>query len=145
MVISFLDRIVTFHFKGREWLALGLRSTVGASLLAKLTVIFASKLAPTRSLIFSGRGGFNAMIVPLLTLISLMAVTPAFAAFQASVDRNPVAEGESLTLTLKSDENLDGDPDLSELQQDFDVLGKSSGSNMQIINGRVSRSVQWQI
>jgi hypothetical protein len=71
--------------------------------------------------------------------------TPAQAAFQASVDRNPVGEGESFTLTLNSDASLDGDPDLSVLQKDFDVLGKSSGSSMQIINGSVTRSVQWQI
>lgn len=67
------------------------------------------------------------------------------ATFQASVDRNPVAEGESLTLTLKSDESLDEDPDLSVLQKDFDVLGQSQGSSIQIINGKANRSVQWQI
>jgi len=88
---------------------------------------------------------FNRTIAQLFTLIYLLLSPSAWAAFQASVDRNPVAEGESFTLMLKSDESLDEDPDLSVLQQDFDVLGKSSGSSMQIINGRVSRSIQWQI
>jgi hypothetical protein len=70
---------------------------------------------------------------------------PVEAAFQAFVDRNPVAEGESLTLTLSSDENLDGNPDLSVLRQDFEILNQSKGSSMQIINGSVTRSLQWQI
>lgn len=89
--------------------------------------------------------GIKRMIALLVTVISLLASVPAQAAFQAFVDRNPVAEGESLTLTLKSDEDLNGDPDLSGLQQDFDVLGQSKGSSMQIINGSVTRSTQWQI
>lgn len=85
------------------------------------------------------------LITRLTTLMLLLAPLPALAVFQASVDRNPVAEGESLNLTLTSDESLDSNPDLSVLQQDFDVLGQSSGTNMQIINGSITRSVQWQI
>ncbi len=84
-------------------------------------------------------------IASLIALLCLLFPLSAAAAFQALVDRNPVAEGESLTLTLKSNEDLDGDPDLSVLQKDFDVLGQSQGSSMQIINGKISRSIQWQI
>ncbi len=87
----------------------------------------------------------NRTIVLLITLVYLLIPLSALAALQAFVDRNPVAEGESLTLTLKSNEDLNGNPDLSALQQDFDVLGQSQGSSMQIINGNVTRSVQWQI
>lgn len=89
------------------------------------------------------------MVKKLIALLSLLiflpASIPAFATLQAFVNRNPVAPGESLTLTLKSDASLDSDPDLSVLQQDFDVLGQSSGSSLQIINGHAARSVQWQI
>lgn len=91
------------------------------------------------------RHDLNRVAALLFTLIYLLFPIQALAAFQASVDRNPVTEGESFTLTLKSDEGLDEDPDLSELRQDFDVLGQSTGSNIQIINGRATRSVQWQI
>jgi hypothetical protein len=81
----------------------------------------------------------------LLMVFFLFFLMPAQAALQAFVDRNPVAEGESLTLTVKSDENLSSDPDFSVLHQDFDVLGQSHGSNFQMINGSTSRSIQWQI
>lgn len=89
--------------------------------------------------------GIKRMILLLVTVISLLVCASAQAAFQAFVDRNPVAEGESLNLTLKSDENLDEDPDLSVLNQDFDVLGQSKVSSMQIINGNATRNTQWQI
>lgn len=89
--------------------------------------------------------GIKRMLALLATVISLLVCASAQAAFQASVDRNPVAEGESLTLTLTSDESLDDDPDLSVLQQDFEVLGQSKGSSIQIVNGKAERSLQWQI
>lgn len=84
-------------------------------------------------------------IAQLCLLILMLASVPAFAQLQAFVDRNPVAPGESLTLTLKSDASLNSDPDLTVLQQDFDVLGQSSGSSLKIINGSATRSVEWQI
>lgn len=85
------------------------------------------------------------MTVLWLTVFSVMFTAPAQAAFQAFVDRNPVAADESFTLTLKSDENLDSNPDLSVLKNDFDVLGQSRGSSIQIINGTTTQSIQWQI
>lgn len=80
----------------------------------------------------------------LICALSLLAATPALASLQAQVDRNPVAMDESFTLTLQSSDGS-GEPDLSVLQRDFDVLGQSKSSSLQIINGQTSRSVQWQI
>ncbi len=70
---------------------------------------------------------------------------PAWAALQAYVDRNPVAEDESFTLTLESSSDVDSSPDLSPLRRDFDVEGQSKSSSLSIINGSVSRKTQWQI
>ena len=81
----------------------------------------------------------------LIAAFFVLMTAPAQAAFQAFVDRNPVAVDESFTLTLKSDENLDSNPDLSVLQLDFDVLGQTRGSSIQIINGNATQSTHWQI
>jgi hypothetical protein len=70
---------------------------------------------------------------------------PAWAALQAYVDRNPVAEHESFTLTLESDGEIDGSPDLSPLQQDFAVQGQGKSSSLMIVNGAVTRKTRWQI
>ena len=85
------------------------------------------------------------LIALLIAVISLFASASAQAEFQAYVDRNPVAVDESFTLTLKSDENPDSNPDLTVLQNDFDVLGQTRGSSIQIINGNATQSTHWQI
>lgn len=82
----------------------------------------------------------------LLAALACLAAPPiASAALQAYVDRNPVAEDESFTLTLESGGDLDGSPDLSPLRRDFDVEGQARSSSISIINGSMSRTSQWQI
>lgn len=81
----------------------------------------------------------------LLTTALLIALSvPTFAAVSAFVDRNPVALDESLTLTVESDSG-GSQPDFSVLKNDFDVMGQSSNTSIQIINGQASRKLQWQV
>lgn len=67
----------------------------------------------------------------------------ALAAVTASLDRTQVAPGESVRLTLIHDGG--GDADLGPLDRDFDVLGRSSGTSVQIVNGRISTTHQLQL
>ena len=85
------------------------------------------------------------LITLLVSVLFTLGAPSALAALQAFVDRNPVAADESFYLTLKSNGNLDGSPDLGVLKSDFDVLGQSRGSSIQIINGTTTQSMQWQI
>ncbi|HWU67302.1 MAG TPA: BatD family protein [Stenotrophobium sp.] len=62
----------------------------------------------------------------------------ALATVTASLDQNQVDDGQSVMLTLQKDSSGGGDPDLTPLKKDFDVLGTSSSSNVQIDNGHVS-------
>ena len=84
-----------------------------------------------------------------LTTVSLLLVaglSPALAtSIQAEIDRNPVRLGETFDLTLSSSESPDDDPDLSPLQDSFEVLGSGSNSGMSIVNGKMTRSYSWQI
>jgi hypothetical protein len=68
----------------------------------------------------------------------------AQAAVQAILDHDRVAMGETVQLTLKKD-GQGGEPDLTPLRKDFEVLGQSKGSSFQMINGTTSSSVQVQI
>jgi hypothetical protein len=86
----------------------------------------------------------KAILALLSVAVMLLGATLAQASLQATVDRNPVAVGESFTLTLQSDSS-GGSPDLSPLNRDFEVLDQSQGSSIQIVNGHISRSMQWQI
>jgi hypothetical protein len=69
--------------------------------------------------------------------------TVAQAAVTAKLDRNRVALGETLRLTITAteDEELD-DADLRALLRDFDIVQRSSSSNTSIVNGRMSHARQ---
>jgi len=84
-------------------------------------------------------------MVTLVGMLCALAPLPVWAALQAYVDRNPVVEDESFTLTLESSGDVDGAPDLSPLRRDFDIQGQGKSSNFTMINGSVSRKTQWQI
>jgi hypothetical protein len=69
----------------------------------------------------------------------------AVATVSARFDRAQVHEGETLTLRIEAEGLAGGTPDLSVLDADFDVLGTSSGSRIQIVNGRQSAARTWQV
>ncbi len=55
---------------------------------------------------------------------------------RATLDRDKVQLGETVTLNLQVDGGSVGTPDLSALAADFDVLGTSSNNSVSIVNGR---------
>ncbi len=69
---------------------------------------------------------------------------PGIAKVSAQFDKNPVLIGETLTLTISS-EDASAEPDLAPLEQDFQILGRNSSSQFQWINGRSQRSHDWRI
>lgn len=83
----------------------------------------------------------------LVLLLGLMLVlTPHARAggLDAQLDRSRIGEGETVTLLLSGPGGQDASPDLSPLAQDFDILNRGQSSRMQIVNGRVSSSHEWQ-
>ena len=70
---------------------------------------------------------------------------PAQAEVSARLDRVSVGSGETVQLLLQHEGRTSKDPDLSPLQQDFEVLGTSRGSSMQFSNGDFSAQVQLRI
>ncbi len=80
-------------------------------------------------------------LLALLVLPSL----PAAAALQAWLDRDRVEPGESVELTLQRDGRGDSQPDLAPLQRDFAILGKASGTSVQIVNGQMTAQVQLRL
>ncbi len=75
-------------------------------------------------------------------LLLLSASLPALAAVTASLDRNQIEDGDSVQLTLQHDGRTRSEPNLDPLKQDFDILGTSSGTSMQLVNGSFSTQVQ---
>ena len=87
--------------------------------------------------------GENMKKILLLALIMIHSVGNA--KVTATVDRNQIVIGETFTLMITMDENTSEQPDLSELQQAFKVLGSSQSSSTKIINNSYSVEKSWQI
>jgi len=82
---------------------------------------------------------------PLVALCLSLIWHAAHAAVHASLDNANVAADGAVQLTLEHDGSTDQEPDLGPLKQDFDVLSRSSGSTLQIINGSASSQVRWRL
>lgn len=85
-------------------------------------------------------------VLLLFFLICALWVSTAMAiSVQAVADRSRVAVGESLNLELRVTGKPDMEPDLSPLQQNWDILRRSQSSQIQIINKSISRSVIYNL
>lgn len=77
----------------------------------------------------------------LCLLAMACAATGSWAALNASIDRDRVALGDTLRLTITATEGEDlGDLDLQALGADFEILGRSSSSKTSYVNGQFSSS-----
>jgi hypothetical protein len=73
----------------------------------------------------------------------LISVSTAQAAVTARVDRNAIDLNESFMLEVVVDTEIDLQPDISALHENFYVGQSSQLSNTMIINGEISRSRTW--
>ncbi|MEJ2620535.1 MAG: BatD family protein [Candidatus Thiodiazotropha sp.] len=81
-----------------------------------------------------------------ILLVSLCFGSNVFAAgLSAQLDRNRIAEGETVLLTLTAPGDTTDSPDLTALNRDFDILNQSQSTRMTIINGRSNSTREWQL
>ena len=78
--------------------------------------------------------------VILIAITALLICSEAFATVVARVDRADIELNESFTLEVISDTNIEMQPDVSILDQDFYVGQGSQLSNTTIVNGQIRRS-----
>ena len=82
----------------------------------------------------------------LLALLVLGIGTSSQAAVQAWLQRDTVTVGETVTLRIESDAlQANQQPDLGPLKKDFEVLGTSTSSETQIVNGKRSDKTRWLV
>jgi len=78
-----------------------------------------------------------------ITLSILLLSVQSFAAVVTRVDRADIELNESFTLEVITDANIDLQPDVSVLEQDFYIGQGSQLSNTTIVNGQIRRSKTW--
>jgi hypothetical protein len=82
----------------------------------------------------------------LVVAVTLALALPAFARVDARVDRQHVAVGEPLTLTLEArGAAQQAQPELDALAPDFQILGVSRGSRVTVINGVRDDAHEWSV
>jgi len=79
------------------------------------------------------------------TATLLLVPALALASVTATVDRRDIRINESFTLKVQIGGDLTGEPDLSVLEKDFDVLSENRTSSTTMVNRRVSRSRTWTV
>ena len=67
------------------------------------------------------------------------------AGVQVQVNPATVSVGDDFTLTFSADQALAITPDFSPLDQDFQVTGSSTSTNLQYINGQMAQQTAWRI
>lgn len=77
---------------------------------------------------------FRRALLPLACAVSVHAL----AGVSASLDSSQINAGDTVQLTLEHDGRTSGQPDLTPLQQEFDILGTSSSTSVEIVNGSAS-------
>jgi hypothetical protein len=63
---------------------------------------------------------------------------------EAVVDRTTVRENESFTYTVRVEGSVRGDPTVTGLTENFDVLNRSTNTRIQILNGQTQQVAEWQ-
>ncbi|OQY20222.1 MAG: hypothetical protein B6I36_01785 [Desulfobacteraceae bacterium 4572_35.1] len=89
----------------------------------------------------------NQRITTLVIAVTVLVITPitAWCQLTASISRNVIGISESVTLTLSLSDGGDSEPDISTLNDDFEVVSSSKSSSVNIINGSISHSKEWSI
>ncbi|HKT42031.1 MAG TPA: BatD family protein [Rhodanobacteraceae bacterium] len=81
------------------------------------------------------------LLVLMAPLAQAASVPATGGGVRAFLDRSHVSLGDTVTLNIQSNGPL-GTPDLTPLEQDFQVLGTSNSSSVQIGNGKTVRTTQ---
>lgn len=78
----------------------------------------------------------------LLMLALACAMAQARANISASLDNSQISAGDTVQLTLERAGRTSGQPDLAPLRQDFDILGTSSSTSIELVNGSASERTE---
>ncbi len=65
--------------------------------------------------------------------------------FQAQTDRNRLSVNETLTLNLIADSDASGEPDVSPLAADFEILSRGESTMINVFNGAIAHTRQWTL
>lgn len=81
----------------------------------------------------------------LMMLAALLCSGEVYAAVSAQVDRYNISIDETVNLTIEVSGDDDGEPDITALQKEFEILSRNKSSSYSLINGSMSSKSTWQL
>ena len=108
---------------------------------------FSSILALSSARLSHFQQAANMCRLPLLLIggLGLSAVAAQDVSLLASVDRPVARVNESFTYVLRAEGPARGEPDLSPLAVNFDILQRSRATNFQMAGGRRTQTTEWSL
>ncbi len=88
--------------------------------------------------------GLKKYFILIGLLCSVFLSASLWADVKATTDRTVISIDETITLNIQS-KNGSGEPDLSVLKKDFQILGQRESQNYSLINGHASSTHTWTI
>jgi hypothetical protein len=91
------------------------------------------------------RGSSHGVAVLLVALAMALAGTPAWASLRATLESSTIHEHETVRLTVRvlGDGGPMGEPDFSQLEDDFEILSTRTSSEFSSIGGRIQSWTAW--
>jgi hypothetical protein len=91
---------------------------------------------------------FTSLLFSIVTILGLLTFTGTVnaATLTANVDRKEITENDSFRLFLRYDEQIGlGQPELTELKQDFRVLSQQKANQFRSMNGKTVSFTEWTL
>ena len=89
------------------------------------------------------KDSYSLLLLVIITAAFIFSADLATAGVDAWLDTNKINIGESVQLTIKSDRKTKAEPDIAPVKKDFDILGSSSSTSINLVNGSLSSSTTW--
>jgi hypothetical protein len=85
------------------------------------------------------------LIIGALAWLAFWPAAAGAAEITVRADRDPVAAHESFQIEFEARGGVDGDPDFSPLNRDFNVLSTAQSTSFSFVNGKTSSSKTWTL
>lgn len=84
---------------------------------------------------------FSTLFIAIFCLLS----NACYSEIKVQLNKTSVSINETFTVVFSSNNRVQGYPDFTELEKDFDILSRGQNDNIMIVNGRASHDYSWTL
>ena len=80
-----------------------------------------------------------------VTFLILLCTTPTYSDIGAFVENNNIDETQTIRLVVQSTNPMAEEPDWTDIEKVFELIGKSSNTRISTVNGRITSMASWTL